>query len=99
MEPLIQHVRFFNGQFLREQEFREEQGYLNHMRRRLNYVMLTDGVVEVTTADLTIVPVSPGVAMDKRIRITRGMAIGANHNDIFESREIILTEDSPIINL
>ncbi len=99
MEPLIQHVRFFNGQFLRQQEFREEQGYLNHMRRRLNYVMLTDGVVEVTTADLTIVPVSPGVATDKRIRIKKGMAVGANQTDLFESREIILPDDSPIIDL
>ena len=58
MEPLIQHVRFFNGQFLRQQEFREEQGYLNHMRRRLHYAMLTDGVIEVTSADLTIVPIN-----------------------------------------
>jgi hypothetical protein len=91
-------VRFFNGQFLRQDEFREEQGYANHMRRRLNYALFTDGVVEITTDDLWIVQVTSGSATDKRIRIKRGMAIGAN-NDVFESREIILREDSAIIDL
>ncbi|HEX7119489.1 MAG TPA: Ig-like domain-containing protein [Longimicrobiales bacterium] len=98
MEPPIRRVRFFNGQFLRQEEFREEQAYGIHMRRRINYVLFEDGVVQVTSSDLTIAPESPGNPADKRIRVLRGMAIGANH-DVFESREIILREDSPIFDL
>jgi len=97
-EPQIRHVRFFNGQFLRQQEFNEEQTYANHMRRRLNYSLFQDGVVEITGTDLTIAPVSPGVASDKRIRILRGLAVGANQ-DVFESREVILRQDTAIIDL
>lgn len=93
MEPQIRHVRFFNGQFLRQDEFNEEQVYGNHMRRRLNYALFEDGVVEITPSDLTIAPVTPGTAADKRIRVLRGMAVGANLN-LLEGREIILREDT-----
>jgi hypothetical protein len=98
MEPQIRHVRFFNGQFLRQDEFNEEQGYANHMRRRLNYTLFEDGVVEVTPTDLTIAPVTPGTATDKRVRVRRGIAIGANE-DVLEGREVILREDSGIVDL
>lgn len=98
MEPAIRHVRFFNGQFLKQDEFNEEQTYAKHMRRRVNYALFEDGVVEVTTADLTIVKEVPSDQSNKRIRITRGMAVGANQ-DVFESREIILPTNSPVLNL
>lgn len=93
MEPLIRHVRFFNGQFLRQDEFNTEKLYGTHMRRRVSYALFDDGVVQITPTDLTIEFVAA-----KRIRIRRGMAIGSNH-DVMEAREIILRQDSASIDL
>ncbi len=93
MEPLIRHVRFFNGQFLKQEEFNEEKLYGSHMRRRVNYALFDDGVVQITPTDLTI-----EFNAAKRIRIRRGMAVGSNH-DVFESREIILRQDSALLDL
>jgi hypothetical protein len=98
MEPLIRHVRFFNGQFLRQEEFNEEQGYANHMRRRLNYALFEDGVVEISGTDLTIERENPTDPTNKRVRVRRGMAVGAN-SDVLEGREIILREDTAYSNL
>jgi hypothetical protein len=99
-EPTIRHVRFFNTQFLREDEFREEQQYLNHMRRRLNYALFTDGVVEITSQDLTIVrdPDTATGANPKRIRVRAGMAVGGN-STVKETKEIILRRDSDPVDL
>ena len=98
MEQQIRHVRFFNGQFLQKEEFNEEQSYVNHMRRRQNYALFTDGVVQINSVDLTIVPEPPPGPGNKNIRVKKGMAIGSNPN-LFESREIILRDDTPLIDL
>jgi hypothetical protein len=97
MEPEIKHVRFFNGQFLQQGEFREEQDYHIHMRRRINYVLFEDGVVQINASDLTIAPETANPA-DKRLRVLRGMAIGSNHVT-FEAKEIINRNDSQIFDL
>jgi hypothetical protein len=97
-EPDIRHVRFFNGQFLQQDEFRLEQGYANHMRRRMNYVLLTDGVIEVTPDDLTIQRVDPTSAANKRIRVRSGMAV-AGYRLLREGKEIIRRNDLPEYDL
>jgi len=99
-EPTIRHVRFFNGQFLTQSEFREEQLYGNHMRRRLNYVLFTDGVAQIESPDLTIVrePETATGATPKLIRIKAGMALGGTR-DIKETKEIILRRDSDPLNV
>ena len=88
MEPPIRHVRFFNQQFLKQEEFREEQTYNIHMRRRVNYALFDDGVVQITPADLTL-----EAAGGTQVRIKRGMAVGSNQV-VFEAREIILPADA-----
>jgi hypothetical protein len=98
MEPSIRHVRFFNGQFLRQEEFREEQLYANHMRRRLNYALFENGVVEITTNDLKIVQDGTASGTNKRIRVTTGMAV-AGYNDVKEGKEIIRRDDAQVFDL
>ena len=45
-ELAIKRLRYFNHQFLRVEDFQEEQDYHLRMRRRLNRVLHTWGVAE-----------------------------------------------------
>jgi hypothetical protein len=97
MEVEIKRVRFFDGQFLKEGEFLEEQIYHLHMRRRLNYVLFDQsGVLPIDSVDdLRFVDIDVG---NRTFRVQAGMAI-ARHPDIRECKEIILREDTAVIDL
>lgn len=99
MEIEIKHVNFFDGQFLQQSEFIEEQLYHIHMRRRMYLALFEqDGVVPVTVAgtDLTIVPENP--AANKFFHVRAGMAISLDLAAM-ERKEIILRQDSAVIDL
>jgi hypothetical protein len=99
MEIEIKHVNFFDGQFLQQSEFIEEQLYHIHMRRKMYFVLFEqDGVIPVGAADLTIVPENPADASNKSFHVRAGMAISLDLLAM-ERKEIILRQDSAVINL
>jgi hypothetical protein len=92
----IKRVRFFDGQFLKEGDFKAEQLYHSHLRRRMNFLMFQQsGVLPLTPADLTLEVVS---APAKTFKIKAGTAIAQNLKEQ-EGREIILVHDSAPIDL
>ncbi|MES1205511.1 MAG: hypothetical protein ABUS79_06200 [Pseudomonadota bacterium] len=92
----IKRVRFFDGQFLREGDFKAEQTYHSHLRRRMNFLLFQQsGVVPMSPTDLTLEVVN---AADKTFKIKAGTAIAQNVKEE-EGREIILAEDSAPIDL
>ena len=87
----IKRVNFFDGQFLKEQEFRDEQLYHQHMRRRMNFFLFEQsGVVPVTSTDLTLEVVD---ASQKTFRVRSGMAIALHATD-HEGKEVVLFSDT-----
>jgi len=87
-------VRFFDGQFLKEIDFRDEQSYHLHARRRLDYFLFEQsGVIQVGTDDLKFFGIS-----GKTFRVRAGMAISRRPADL-EGKEIVLAEDSAPIDL
>ena len=55
MEIEISRTGYFNGQFLQEAEFTNEQTYHLHMRRRWAYALFDQsGVVQSTPSDLAV---------------------------------------------
>jgi hypothetical protein len=71
-ELAIKRLRYFNHQFLRVEDFQEEQDYHLRMRRRLNRVLHTWGVAEglgvTAAAGANSVRVAPGTAIDEQGR-------------------------------
>jgi hypothetical protein len=71
-ELAIKRLKYFNHQFLRVEDFQEEQDYHLKMRRRLNRVLHTWGVAEglqvTAAAGATAVKVSAGTAIDEQGR-------------------------------
>lgn len=66
----IKRLHYFNGQFLKEQDFSDEQKYHLDMRRRLNQRLHAPGIIfglEVI-AGTNKVTVQPGMAMDPQGR-------------------------------
>jgi hypothetical protein len=65
----IKRLNYYNSQFLKENDFNDEQLYHNQMRRLHNRALHTWGIVqglEVTrVADTARVTVSPGIAIDR----------------------------------
>ncbi|NJM40366.1 MAG: hypothetical protein HC853_06170 [Anaerolineae bacterium] len=62
-----QRVRFFDGQFLQDQDFVDEQKYHLDRARRLSKALRITGIVEgltVTSAKANQVTVAPGTAID-----------------------------------
>lgn len=99
MEIEIKHVNFFDGQFLQQSEFIEEQLYHIHMRRKLYFVLFErDGVIPVGATDLTIVPENAADPTNKSFHVRAGMAISLDL-PAMERKEIILRQDSAVINL
>jgi hypothetical protein len=99
MEIEIKHVNFFDGQFLQQSEFIEEQLYHIHMRRKLYFVLFDrDGVLQVGANDLTIVPENAADPANKSFHVRAGMAISLD-SAAMERKEIILRQDSAVINL
>lgn len=95
MATEIKRVRFFDGQFLKEVDFNDEQRYHQHLRRRMNFLLFgSNGVVALGASDLTIEP----VPATKTFRVKAGMAIGRNLTES-EGREVILLADTPPIDL
>jgi len=75
----IQRLNYFNGQFLREKDFNDEQGYHLSMRRMHNKNAHTPGIVyglEVVAGTSPVI-VKAGMAIDK------------------DGREIVLETDTP----
>lgn len=94
MEPEIKRINFFDGLFLRQEEFLAEQLYHLHMRRRINFMLFeSSGVVPLETGDLDITPTG-----GKAFHVTPGMAV-SYRGDLKEGREVILTENSPEVDL
>lgn len=95
-EKEIKRMNFFDGQFLKEGEFIDEQYYHLHMRRRMNYILFENaGVINVNSDDLKFINIDNS---NKTFRLKAGMAISRNDNDM-EAKEIILRQDSPTLNL
>ncbi|HEX5721069.1 MAG TPA: hypothetical protein VF179_33260, partial [Thermoanaerobaculia bacterium] len=68
MPDVIKRLKYFNGQFLREPDFTDEQEYHLDRQRRHNRQLHTPGIADglVVTADqsATSVSVAPGTAID-----------------------------------
>lgn len=95
-EKEIKRMNFFDGQFLKEGEFIDEQYYHLHMRRRMNYILFENaGVINVNSDDLKFINIDNS---NKTFRVKAGMAISRNDNDM-EAKEIILRQDSHTQNL
>jgi Chaperone of endosialidase len=65
--PVNKRVRFFDGQFLQDQDFIDEQNYHLDRERRLNRVLRVSGIAEglvVTSGAPNQVTVSKGAAVD-----------------------------------
>jgi hypothetical protein len=96
MATQIKRVRFFDGQFLKQVDFRDEQLYHMHLRRRMNFFLFEkNGVVAIGPDDLKLEIVN---AAAKTFRVRAGMAIGRN-DGAAEGKELILPEDSAAIDL
>jgi hypothetical protein len=96
MATEIKRVRFFDGQFLKELEFRDEQAYHQHLRRRMNFFLFEkSGVVQIGTDDLRFFDLNNA---DKTFRVRAGMAI-CRTPLLAEGKEIVLFVDSPVIDL
>ena len=67
MAKEIKRVNYYTGLFLGEEEFIDEQNYHLMMRRRLNYVLFTPGVLYGLEIDYTgdKLTVYPGLAIDE----------------------------------
>ncbi len=90
MPTEIKRVNFFDGQFLKELEFQEEQIYHLHMRRRMNFFLFEQsGVLPINPSDLTLEVVD---AVQKTFRVRAGMALGI-HATQQEGKESILFVD------
>lgn len=89
----IKRVNFFDGQFLKELEFQEEQIYHLHMRRRLNFLLFEqNGVVPISPSDLALEVVD---AAQKTFRVRAGMAISLRPTD-HEGKEVVLFNDTEL---
>lgn len=67
----VKRLNYFTHQFLREQDFKDEQNYHIEMRRRQNRLLLSWGVaegLEIQKKDNQSVTVNPGTAIDKEGR-------------------------------
>ena len=96
MEQEIKRVNFYDGQFLKQEEFLEEQEYHKHMRRRMNYVLFErTGVLQLGATDLNIVRVDQTDPNNKRFFISAGAALHLN-SDTMEGIEIIQRQDSEV---
>jgi hypothetical protein len=96
MATQIQRVRFFDGQFLKEVDFRDEQNYHLHMRRRMNFFLFgQSGVIPIGPDDLKFFALNN---VNKTFSVRAGMAI-CRRPDRMEGKEIILAEDSEAIDL
>lgn len=92
----IKRVLFFDGQFLKELEFQDEQVYHMHLRRRMNFFLFgQSGVVVLNPDDLKFF--NPNVA-NKTFQVRAGMAICRRLTDM-EGKEAVLFTDSPPIDL
>jgi hypothetical protein len=90
-EVEIKRTNFFDGQFLKQGEFLDMDGYHAHMRRRLNFALFDkSGVLQITPTDLALELVA-----GTQIRVRAGAAIGMR-TDLMEGKEIILRTDQVI---
>lgn len=78
----VKRLNYFQGEFLREGDFRDEQQYHLNMRRYHNQVLHTWGIAD----GLVVTPVTG----ENKITVTKGMAIDG------WGREIILAEDKEL---
>lgn len=95
-EQDIKRINYFDGQFLKEGEFFDEQYYHVHMRRRMNFILFeSSGVISVSADDLKFINIDNA---SKTFQVKAGMAI-SRKNDDMECKEIILRNDSPVKDL
>ena len=74
----IERLNYFNNQFLKEEDFTDEQTYHLRMRREHNRLLHTPGIAEGLEVQKT------GA---KQVKVTRGVAIDSN------GREMVLLDD------
>ncbi|UCC63671.1 MAG: hypothetical protein JSV36_01010, partial [Anaerolineae bacterium] len=70
-EYVEKRVRYFDGQFLKDQDFIDEQKYHIDRQRRHNRFLHVSGIIEgltVNAADTHLVNVEPGTAVDRQGR-------------------------------
>ena len=77
MNPPIERIRYYDGEYLRAFDFTAEQGYHVDMRRRLNMALHLYGIVEGLQLS------SPSNAAISQVSISPGMAIDAYGREIF----------------
>lgn len=100
MATQIKRVRFFDGQFLKQIDFRDEQSYHLDARRRMNFFLFgQSGVLPLGSGsdpdDLKFFDFNN---VNKTFRVHAGMAICRSTANM-EGKEIVLIEDSPPIDL
>lgn len=78
----IKRLRYFSGQFLKAEDFTDEQGYHRDMRRRHNAKLHTYGVVEGLEVSAT--------AVEYEVEISNGWAIDV------DGHEIVLASSDPV---
>jgi hypothetical protein len=88
-ETEIKRVNFFDGQFLKDLEFQEEQKYHLHMRRRMNHFLFEKSGVISGNNELDFINID---IPNKQFHVKAGMAVGKNNTEM-ETREIILRND------
>ncbi len=96
-EMEIKRVNFFDGQFLKEEEFIALDAYHLHMRRRWAFVMFDkSGVVQGTPSDLGLISPAPLTPLaDKKVLVNAGMAVG-KRSDLAEAKEIVLRNNTEV---
>src|ERR1700693_208500 len=82
MADVVKRLNYFDHQFLRAQDFNDEQKYHLSMRRRLNAVLHTWGIAQGLT--LSVAAGGTGTA----VTVTAGVAIDSL------GQEIVLTADT-----
>ncbi len=104
--PEIKRLNYFNGQFLRQDDFNDEQAYHVDMRRRHNATLHTagiaDGGLEITQVNNKQVSVGAGMAFDRQGREivlltpqTVDLAQAPVNSDVFITIEYQQTPSDP----
>ena len=90
MSNQVQRLRFFDGEYLRSNDFTDEQSYHVEMRRRLNHRLHLHGIVY----GLQVVEDQISTPTDKFYSISSGMALDKTGREIFVPAPYSLSSDA-----
>src|ERR1700745_85856 len=91
MATSIQRLRYFDGEFLRSNDFTDEQSYHVAMRRRLNLALHRSGIVQGLGLQQDEDSVPPTLLF---FSITAGFAIDQDGREIVVSAPYTLSTDN-----